>query len=357
MIIFVTLIVMIIVLPNIHPKLRGLAVALVTLSLLLVCGFRSYTVGLNDTELVYFPAFKRVVWLADETIWQTYKDPVYYLIMKRFAMIADNYQAWIFVNAALPTVAAGHLIGKYSRGVSLSFLIYLPMLYVFQFYLMRQYAAMFFVLFALDALIEKRYMKSILLIGAGCLFHSICAIFVLAVLVRRFRLKTKHEAVALPLCFLLVNRNVTGVFNFLFGLITEKRFIAYKVAQLAQKDTDTFSYLFIAATVFAVSALILYYNEKDGQGAGDEAREYLYYLKDLSFVAAVLLCFTQVLGETVRLSQFFIASSLLLIPNALAEVRDRRIQIALSAAMGAVFIAYFLMRSLVNTKILPFSFC
>lgn len=356
MLVFIVLIILILVLPQIHTRLRGISIVFISLGLLLVCGLRSYTVGLNDTQYIYLPAFEQVKWLSAAQIFSTYKDPFYYLLMKGIAAVTPDFQVWIFLNAIPPIVATGFLINKLSRNVTLSYLLYLPTLYVFHFYLVRQSVALSFILIALYCLIHEKYVKAILLIGVSCLFHAVSAVFLVAVILRKFHMRTLWEYVVLVLCFLFVSSHISDVFNYVFTFISEQRFAAYKIAQLAQKEKDTYSYLLIAVFLFTASASVVYYNTKSNPLVKNHANDYLFFLKDVSFIATILLCFTQVLGEVTRLSQFFVAANLILLPNALAEIKDRRIAFLLNVCIGIAAIAYLLSRSLSNTQVLPFSF-
>ncbi len=210
--IYYILVAVILLLPLLTNNLKigkYLYFAVVTALLIFFAGFRHYTVGTDTARYVkYMFVGGTPVWeytleeLLEKREWLFL---LYRSIVKQFT---DNYTWFLFPVAAFYGITVSRFVFKHSEYPALSFLIFLAMsYYAFSLTGMRQTICYTFIIWALDALVERRKLLCLLFILISSGFHITGLLFLVIFVV---------DLVPFNLLYLL-GTGIASIFTYMFA--------------------------------------------------------------------------------------------------------------------------------------------
>lgn len=135
------------------------------------------------------------------------------LINWMIGRIGFSYHTLLVLNAGFCMISVGHFICKYSKNPVISFIVFIaagPWYYSFG--VLRQTVAMCIILFSLEAILEDKYKKAIILLFLAVLFHRTSLLFFVLIPLARIRIKKIHYIFALIGC---------GVVSFLGPILAQ----------------------------------------------------------------------------------------------------------------------------------------
>lgn len=159
---------------NTAQSKKFIVIAFVLLTV--VCGMRdAYSVG-NDSASSYLHYYQDM----EDTDWseisgkdgEFYNIGFSYLMKAVYDLTGGDYQMFIFIVSAFVMFAYMHLIKRYSPSPLQSVLYFFGLLfYLFAFNALKQSIAMAVLLFAFDAIMDRKPVKFLLLVGIAAMFH------------------------------------------------------------------------------------------------------------------------------------------------------------------------------------------
>ena len=104
--------------------------------------------------------------------------------------LGADYQTFLAIESAIIMIAFAHLISKYSVSPIQSICYYCGLLYyIFMFSAMKQALAMSILIFAFDAIMDKKPIRFVLLVFAAALFHFPALIFLPAYWIAQIKME------------------------------------------------------------------------------------------------------------------------------------------------------------------------
>lgn len=199
---------------------------------------------------------------------------------KFFNSISDeNYQLYIAVIAAFVIISLYHFLKKYSVNPFLSIMWYLGILYyIFMFSALKQSIAMAILLWAFDALLERRLIKYIVIVIIAVLFHGPALILLPAYWLSRIKIGKNYVILlvaALAFTFAFRSQILSLMLNYYESgetMADSPEFIGGKVIYMMlviaiaiiMRVPDERDHLYCVMLIFAGVALVLqtfcYYN-------------------------------------------------------------------------------------------------
>lgn len=270
-----------------------------------IMGLRDVSLIGNDSASSYLHAYDRIqgdsfkdfALVKDGEL--VYNNGFYFL-MKLASVSGLDYQAFVILLSAFIMLSVGHLVKRYSVSPVQSFCYFWGLLlYIMMFDALKQATAMAVLIFAFDAVIDKKPLKFVLLVFLATTFHFPALVFIMAYPISK--IKVGRSFVILLAAILLLT------FIFRDQLIT--------MMMKAYKDTDEaislvgvrfLSNKALIMTIIVVAALVLRPPTKDDRVYG--------VLIEFTSFAIVFQTFCGYNNIFERLADYYFQFAIILIP-------------------------------------------
>lgn len=212
---------------------------------------------------------------------------------------------------------------KYSKSLPLSYLIYIALgLWGFTFYIFRQSIAIAIILFAYDAIIEKRPLKFALIVGAATLFHQTSAAFILAyplLSMKRDRALRVIIELAIIVTFTLLSEQILTILLSVF-----RNGAIYSLSD----EVEGFGYFLM----LLVSTVFMYIIDRPGRDSEfQKGVELATVFQTASFRFPLF----------VRLVNYYSLSLSIALPNSLARIEEQKLKpVVYFAVIVALLLLY-----------------
>ena len=239
-----------------HGDRKGNIKFIVVAAILMFCvlGLRdAYSIG-NDSSSSYLHQFQRM----ENTEWSDLGGPfdwiqeleeqsgredknsgLSYLMKLIYDLTDGDYQVFVTLISFFVILANAHLIRKYSPDPLQSILYFFGLLYFsFHFNALKQSAAMIFVIYSFDAIMDRKLLRFLILIALASIFHYPALVFLPAYWIGNMRLGRSYLillALILVLVYLYRNNIVEWMNDAYYGedsdhtVATNTRFLMNKV--------------------------------------------------------------------------------------------------------------------------------
>lgn len=194
---------------------------LVCLQLILLCGLRSMTVGIDTYAYVnsYYPNVIRTALNAN--FFRVFNREIgYYSLTKLVSFISTEYPILLIVVSSIPLILLCITVYKYSKDVVLSMTTFIALRpYAFLFTGIRQSIALGICFYSYRFIREKRFIPFAACVVIASTFHTTAIVFLLAYAFNKIRLNTQNFVIIilmLPVVFMLRNPILT-MFNPFLG--------------------------------------------------------------------------------------------------------------------------------------------
>lgn len=308
-------------------------------SYFLIAAIRSWKVGGDSYN--YVKAFE---YLADKNLHMaiTYsdKDPIFYGFLSLLGRWTNNYTVLFVIVSAFFSISIWFFIYRYSKDPLLSIIILLSMnLYQFSLTGMRQTIAISFTVWAIVAMDKGKIKTAILLILFGSFFHASVLVFLIIVVMRKIKVGYRFLYLSIPtliVCFVFR----AEIANQLIGLVSER---GYEVDITKTGLTMMFVIfvLYVMAVVFARDYV------------GNSQTLYMQYGIAMMAVFFEILVSTQ--NIFFRIAFYFLIIYIVLIPNVLMSIKNRKIRIIFRFAIYVLLTIQYLMFTIGSSYILPYT--
>lgn len=331
--------------------------------LFLIAALRKYTVGI-DLEGHYannFIAFGETTWERIINLIKSqnsFYDFGLILFMKIISMISKNEQFFIVVTSALIYGLVGRYIYKHSKNVYIETVLFFTTYTYFMFMnIIAQALAVAIVLFSVDYLEKKSYIKfGILVLLANCIHSSaiICLIFIPLnnIKLKNSNIEKMTIAILIMLMFFdrilpLVIKNIYPQFAFYFANQGGARI-----------DRMQLLYMGLYTMFWIVSVIIRFYATKERK-AENKTKD----LSSLWFYATMLAIMFRYLGINKyifsRMGFYFYLFSHSLMAQSIEQVKNKKIRIFVKCSTYIFMFIFFisLTKSLKSSYgVLPYKF-
>lgn len=344
MLTYIILVIAILVLPmtKINKKKYCIIIGLLMTAII---GLRSIDMGMGDTREIYISIFDQLANLTMKESVNFIKNAdiefVFYMMTKIYLLITENLRVYIFLLSIPLNLAVSRLIYKYSKMPSVSFIMFLSLNYFgFSFTLIRHCIALAILIYSYDFIYEKDIKKFLISVFIAGLFHRTAWLFLIAYPISNY-VKIGEKNWIIPI--------IAAIFSYLFGtklltllsyVIKSGHFTQYLVVR---QNTLTFfiiNLLILLFVLFVIKKLKIEKNMK-------------LQINLLSVGTSIASCMI-FLSETFRISSFFTIFSIILLPNTICLIKNKKIRLTINIIFYVVFITYFFMFSMENNQIYPY---
>ncbi len=342
---------------------RTIACFLIFLGMQLLLGLRHIQYGGVDTQ-VYARDFMRIVnqnYSMLDIFRNFNKDYGFYLIAQFYSMFIHDMNAWVFACALPYTIAVTWMIYKYSKNMFLSFIMFLSFgYYLYNFQLMRHVFALGIIVLAYKYLEEEQYKKYVIATLIATFCHTIAILFFGAYFIRKGRITEKQlvwivlggfailvfsqESIRIAVFnlipFLRTGRFAT--FSTVGGHLSSEFFIQMIfvgiswVALFGKKKESSQTYIQTTNRKIGLSAVIRPSNSKFYTTEPN-----MTLLFNMGVVATLFYLMTIAIGESYRMAQYFSLFTIILVPNAINKIRDKRIRLLFIVLIVAFGVRHF----------------
>jgi|SRR5690625_343143 len=151
-----------------------LFIIVTTLQLIIINGLRHMSVGVDTVRY-----FKRFMEIVNGEVELFTKESGYNIAQIIINIFSDNFNVWLTIAASFIFVPLAIFIYKNSSRVFVSYILYLGLdFYLFTFNGLRQSIAIIIVLLSYNYIINKKFLKFLLIILVATSFHTSAIIFV-----------------------------------------------------------------------------------------------------------------------------------------------------------------------------------
>ena len=333
-----------------------------------VYGLRdAYSVG-NDSSSSYLHQFQSMKdtdwsdlggafdWIRDleEQTGREDKNAGFEYLMKFIYEWTDgDYQVFVSVLSFFVILAHAHLVRRYSPNPLQSILYFLGLLYfLFHFNALKQSAAMLFILYSFDAIIDRKPIKFLFLVIIASIFHYPALVFLPAYWIGNMRLGRGYLLVlgALMLLVYLFRDNLMDWMS--------DAYYGEEAGHVIESNSRFLMNKVIVMIVIIVAALIV--------RPPDPSDSVYNTLLSLIGIASVLQTFTGYGNIFERLADYYFQFSIIFIPMVFEDVKTKRRhlsgrELTLVRRLGPyLFCAFaiwrFLDTAVHNTTVFPYHF-
>ena len=264
--------------------------------LFFVMAFRDSIIVGNDSATSYYGQF-----LGAQNADLVWPNPGLPFVMKGVRLFTGDYQWFIIISAVWICFAYCRLLIKYSENGFISVMWFMGMLfYTFLFSVLKQAWAMAFLCFAFDAVMQKRPVRFLLLVGLATLFHFPALVFLPAYWIAKLKINRAFPVLMFG----------TLVIVFIFrAQFLNLMILAYSkgAEESYHSSTAFFGTKFILMLLILGYALYRYFKV----GKGNEIFSALLYFMGL---AAVFQTFCFYNNTFERLADYYYQFSILFMP-------------------------------------------
>jgi transmembrane protein EpsG len=299
--------------------------------LFLIAGLRSKSVGI-DSEQYAWHFYEAQKYSFNEILSVYPKAPGFYLFLKILSIITKNHQILYIVSAGIFSISISQFIYKYSKDAMISFIMLITASY-FAFTLsgLRQTIAIAIAVISINYIIERKFLKYIVLMFIAAIFHKSIILFVPVYFL--YDIKINKITITLSALFALV---ILAIRKPLILLASNYIFEDFKNSPIT--ETSGGWKLLIVFVMLIIAILIL----KNKEIATNKS---LSLFVSMLYIGAVIQLFVPLQPNTFRMALYFSITSIVLIPEIIHSTSDK----ILRTAFYSVFLILFAVQYYVFT--------
>lgn len=257
-------------------------------------------------------------------------DPFFYISSKFISLAGGSYRIWLALLSGIFVFSVARIIKKYSPYPLIS-IVGLISLGYFYFSLtgLRQTMALSFILLSYPYLRDKKLKGFMILVFIGSLFHSSALIFLISYPLVNMKIGIKHV-------ILIISALITSIFfeGYIRSLVALIGWTDNLSEYVSQESSLSYSGLIIQLIIFVFciffSKNILKKNKED------------LSLYNLLLLGMIFQAFASVIAEFFRVSMYFSIFSIILIPKAIATIKNKHMRIFIYYLVIIAMIAYII---------------
>lgn len=338
-------------------------VGFVTIALILISGLRSWKVGVDTRS--YVEAFRLAPTLSSATISKIFleREALYYFFQSFIKTITNNYTVFLMIIAIFFCCVIAKLVYTYSKNPMLSYLMFLSMGYFyFSMAGLRQTIAMGFLILAFMAICEKKYVKGLLFILIASGFHISSLAFLIVYLL-----------LLLPLNFWYVLIiSVLSIVAAVQGPQIVRALVDLIWGDTRSYDVNEFGGISTLVLLILISICLIFVNRrafrtKINLKTSRKSIQTVFAKKtkedifnQLSVKTILFSIPIQVLAiyqaNAFRLSMLFHVFTMIVVPNTIREIKDKKIVLIANIVLGFLLCLQFFLFTYDTAGINPYTF-
>lgn len=308
---------------NETSKKRFVVLSMVVLGL--VAAVRSFYVGIDTYQ--YYVAYQTVSYETSR-----YEVGFLFLIWL-LNHISSNPQLLIMMSSAIIMISTGFFIQRYSKNPVLSICLFVTLLtYAYYLNLMRQALAVSVLMFSIPYLLDKKYLRYVIVVVLASTFHSSALVWL----------------IFLPLSFVRFNKRAIACYMVVFvaAMLFPAQLWSFG-SNLFGKYDDYLASKWaggnaLAAPIMALMDFLLlvlscYFLRKRESGKTPDSTDFLLHGSTLLFIVQALASQVNIFQ---RLTTYFAIMLAVLVPNALSQANGK-LRFLITSVIVIVSIAFF----------------
>ncbi len=310
-----------------------------SIPIILVTALRHYTIGGNDPRVYYYHYQNSINSTLDQMMLQSRMEYGYHIFVKILSSIFENPQWLFFWTGVIFTVSVAYFIYKNSKDAFLSLLLYFTLgLFTFSLSGLRQTLAMAICLISIEMIKKRKFIPFLLIVVFAAQFHITALIFIPFYFVANIKITTLNMFIASIV--------IAGLVYFMDDLVSFANFsigMDYNVAVSSGGFITVIIYLLVFALVLFQHKELL----------KDKTNSIMVIMAAIGLLSYVMRYFAT--RATERVSSYFFYAVLILLPNAVHCIKDKKERQAVYILVMILAIALFIYRTMGNT-IYPYRF-
>lgn len=290
-----------------NPKYKKIYLFICFFQMMVIQGLRNIDVG-TDTSL-YVNTYNGYLTSSYYSFQFTHFEYGFQVLYNIFHKLNINSQLMLIIISGITMFGFAYFIYRNSKNVYLSTFIFACMLYPNSFNIMRQYLALSIAINSYQLIINGKYLKGMLLIGIGALFHTTALLLVVPLVfyyIKNWKLLRNTMIVFDIICLLLG----TFIVNNLLILVGKAYYITgYNVDRLFRLTT---------LITIIIAALTWYFAQKATDKKDKQILNYLTCISLFNVGCGILYLKYEFMSRIIELLNTFILVS---IPLGLSQTK------------------------------------
>lgn len=285
-----------------NNKVSFFAVFFIGLPLLVVSAIRY---GIGTDYFSYYNIFQRIKYNIP-----TDTEPLYYLLNKLVAVTFGEFQVVVAICSAMFMFFVLSEVLRQSKMIPLSiFLIVGSLQYFFSLTNIRQQVGISILFFSLRYVESENFKKFVVCVIAATLFHTSCAVFVIVYFIKKIQL-SPMQGFTITAAILVLRAPIAVFMRWFISYTTFASYLGSSKWDIGETSIAT-----IAIQGFVLIFAVVYKNRKD---------EFYNYKLNMQYICLWITLFIGILPQMNRLWRNFGFIGALLIPCALASVKNKK---------------------------------
>lgn len=311
------------------------------IAIFFIIAFRDYSVGIDTLT------YKKLYYLSEQYV-ESYKvitpswnsEFLFFLMANLIRETGATDRLFFSLIGFFSVFSFSIFIYKYSKSPFLSFWLYIT-LGLFGLYMsgLRQILALSIILFSFNYLIKGNAIRYFISILIATFFHVSAIIMIPIYFIRYIKLTAKKRLVVLT-CIVIGSFLAKDIIvNLVFSINVSKRYSEY-ISRVGVSQTNPLVILVAIGITFIAS--ILYEKSKNNNGKliSESYLFNIFYL--MSCINVALLIFSLNIDVVSRLGYYFFVANLVLLPNAIMSMTDKKLQMFMIMSCLVISFAQFL---------------
>ncbi len=255
----------------------------------------------------------------------------YKIYNKIISLIYYNFNFFMMVTSIVSMIGVYYFIKDNSKNYMSSFLIFITFnFYGFFFGIYRQVIAISILLYSIKFVKERKLFSFLISVFIATLFHKTAFIFILVYLLYNIKINKKIFIVWVSiLVFFLIFRN--GIISIILNYI-------YKPAEVIGQGGGGYKMLIM---LFGLSCVCYYFQDKLLK---QDANNKLFI--NMIFFATIIQCLSTVFGNAYRVVLYFSFTMIIVIPNIIEVIKNKKIKgITIALMIISLSLYYYYMTS------------
>lgn len=342
MIVFIVVTIIFLILDMVF-KNKNILTVIYSIILIILSGLRSYSVG-TDTY-GYYNLFRNIDSIEYASLFDNItnmKDPFFYILSKFLKTLFISERMLFIIYAVVFMTLVSIIIKKYSNNKFLTYVMFICLPYFFfSMTALRQGIALAFCFFSIQYMIKKEYLKFVLCIIIGALFHKTALVFLVAPFVCNIKIKFVNF-IFIPISYLVSIIFKTEIYNLAIFLLSD-RAEYYLTYNMSLNNT----LLFINTVMLLVSYFLYKTNKKEDVFFEKTFNLYLFGI--------LFLPFSGIIAEFFRISMCFMIVIIILLPNVIKNIENVITRKIITIVVYIILILYMVISNGNNYGIFPYS--
>lgn len=272
----------------------------------------------------YIKFFKNINIFSMSQILNSKWEILYVALNVFIKLFTNNDRIFIIILAIIGLIGPYFFIKRYSKNYLFSVILFIILgIYHFDFYVIRQSITISILLLSIKYIEQKKLLKFLIMVLIATGFHTSALVFIIAYPICNIKVNVKWILVcsAIALTTFLAS---TKIINLIYS------YSAYGTYMNMKNVSDGRGLLLVLIVIFIAMFIINYFNNKTHIKSTNkmfiqrEAEDTNSIFFNMTMMGILFQFLSLSQGVIVRLAIYFIIGNIILIPNVICEVKDKK---------------------------------